>query len=80
MLIPGQLRLDSSLRCGSENSCFGARIWAFGFPTQKCLDELSGHTIRSLSKTLGMNRKPFGEREKESKRTHNVAFPLGVLF
>lgn len=74
--------VDSSLRCGSESSCFGVAIWDFGFSIQKCPDRLSGHTIQSLSQTLRMKRKPFRKREKDkvSERTHNIVSPLAFYF
>ena len=73
-LILGQLRMDSSLRCGSERSHSGAEIWAFYFLAQRCPDRLSGHTFQSPSQTLGMNRnhKRERERKKESQGTHSV--------
>ena len=64
-LILSQLRMDSSLRSGSERSRSGAEIWAFYFLAQRCSDRLSGHTLRSPSQTLGMNRNPKRERQRE---------------
>ena len=72
-LILGQLRMDSSLRCGSERFRSGAEIWAFYFLAQKCPDRLSGHTLRSPSQTLGMNRNPKRERERERVRELTVS-------
>ena len=67
-LILGQLRMDSSLRCGSERFHSGVEIWVFYFLAQRCLDRLSGHTLRSPSQTLGMNRNP----KRESQGTQSV--------
>ncbi|KAL6339448.1 hypothetical protein AAG906_032983 [Vitis piasezkii] len=68
VLILGQLRMDSFLRCGSESSRSDAGIWAFYFLAQRCLDGLSKRTLRSPSQTLGMNGNPKRERE----RAHSV--------
>lgn len=67
--------MNSSLRNDSESSRSGARIWAFCFSTQRCPDELSKHTLRSLSQTLRVDGNP--KRERENSRAHNV-FPCSI--
>ena len=80
MLILSQLRMDSSPRCGSESSRFGAGIWAFCFPAQKCLDGLSRHTLKSPNQTLGMNRNPKKERERVRELIVSPLYSISVGF
>ena len=67
MLILGQLRMDSSLGCGSESSHSGARIWAFCFPTQRCSDTPSEAQVR-----LWEWIETLRERERENERAPSV--------
>ena len=68
LLIPDQLKMDSSLRHDSKNSYFDAGIWAFCFPTQKYLNG----PLKPKSNFVN-EQKPLERKKKVSERTHSVA-------
>lgn len=81
-MIPGHLRMDSSLRRVNESSYSDDGIWTSCFSAQKCSDGLSGHTLRRSSHPRDLEREKERERkkERESKGTHCPLYSITVGF
>ena len=78
-MIPCQLRMDSSLRCGRGSSHSGIGIWVLCFPTQRCPNRLPGHTLRSPSQTLE-RMETFREKDRENGWENSQCPPFLFYF